>query len=135
MGRLDSMLLWGHSLQDYKQMFDLSEADLKKSILDYGAGPASFNAELSSQEGNVVSCDELYQQECEAIRTLFEKEFSQMRQYVENHQEKFAWDVIADPKSLETNRRQSTELFLKDFAVGKNQGRYSRGCVSGVEIL
>ena len=42
-------------------MFALEEKELGGRILDCGAGPASFNAELTEKGGAVVSCDPLYE--------------------------------------------------------------------------
>jgi hypothetical protein len=41
-------------------MFALTPRDLRGSILDCAAGPASFNAEATAAGHHVVSCDPLY---------------------------------------------------------------------------
>ncbi|QLH43352.1 MAG: hypothetical protein HWD59_11985 [Coxiellaceae bacterium] len=43
------VLLWGHSLAEYRSMFNLTEQDLDKSIIDCASGFASFNAEMHQQ--------------------------------------------------------------------------------------
>ena len=53
---LNEVKPWGRSLAEYA-MFALSGHDLGKRILDCGAGPAAFNAELTELDGSVVSCD------------------------------------------------------------------------------
>ncbi len=124
MGRLDTILLWGHSLAEYQQMFDLHEQDLGKSILDYGAGPASFNAEMHAQGHHVISCDELYCDKQATIAQRLEKEFQQMRDNVKQHPERFVWQQIPDVAALEQRRRAATAVFLQDYALGQQQGRY-----------
>ena len=124
MGRLDKMLLWGHTLADYRQMFALSDADLDGNILDYGAGPASFCAELTQQGGRVVACDEIYQLDAQQIRDTFEKEFDQMMETVTSHAELFVWKSIASPDVLRSERERSFELFLADYEKGKVEKRY-----------
>ena len=124
MGRLDTMLLWGHSLADYAQKFSLSEEDLHKSILDYGAGPGSFNAQMYAQGRQVVSCDALYDQDEQALETSLEKEFVQMLATVQQDQQCFVWNTIKDVQQLEHARREMTTMFLQDYSVGRQQGPY-----------
>lgn len=57
---VDRVILWGRTFDEYQAMFDLSAADLRRRILGCGDGPASFNAELNSLGGDVVSIDPLY---------------------------------------------------------------------------
>lgn len=41
--KLDSVVPWGRSYEEYVRMFSLSEEDIRKLILGCGDGPASFN--------------------------------------------------------------------------------------------
>jgi hypothetical protein len=45
------------SLADYRAMFALTDADLKKPILDYAPHASSFDTEMSALGYKVVSCD------------------------------------------------------------------------------
>ena len=51
--KLNEVVPWGRTLQEYKLMFNLSEIDLNKKILGCGDGPASFNAEMTEPKGNI----------------------------------------------------------------------------------
>jgi SAM-dependent methyltransferase len=124
MGRLDSMLLWGHAKADYEQKFALDPVDLDKTILDYGAGPASFAAEMYAAGKTVIACDPIYAQTKQSLQQIFEKEFAQMNTAVAAHPERFVWQRIRSANELEQVRREVTALFLNDFAQGKQQGRY-----------
>ena len=124
MGRLDTTLLWGHSLDDYRDMFALEENDLNRSILDYGAGPASFSAQMKNLGHFTVATDPIYDQSPELLAEHFEKEFSQMRETVEQHPERFIWDTIPSPNALEEKRRETTQLFLNDYKQGLKEKRY-----------
>jgi hypothetical protein len=42
-------------------MFALTPDDLSGKIIDCASGPASFNAELSADGHEVISCDPLYE--------------------------------------------------------------------------
>lgn len=45
--KLNEVVPWGRNLEEYKLMFNLSEADLNAKILGCADGPASFNAEMT----------------------------------------------------------------------------------------
>lgn len=68
MFKLENVLPWGHSFQEYVNMFNLTPNDLKGSILDCGAGPSSFNAQMTRSGGKVISCDPIYQFTVEEIQ-------------------------------------------------------------------
>lgn len=54
-------------------MFALTPRDLRGSILDCAAGPASFNAEATAAGHRVVSCDSLYRLSADGIRDRVEE--------------------------------------------------------------
>ena len=58
--KLENVIPWGRSLEEYVRMFNLTPEDLKLAILDCAGGPASFNAEMTGQGYNVISCDPVY---------------------------------------------------------------------------
>jgi hypothetical protein len=58
--KLDNMVPWGRSFDEYVDMFCLTDDDLKKEILRCSDGPASFNAELTARGGHVISADPVY---------------------------------------------------------------------------
>lgn len=59
--KLSNVVPWGRTMEEYVQMFCLTEEDLKKKIAGFGDGPASFNFEASKMGSNVVSYDPIYQ--------------------------------------------------------------------------
>jgi hypothetical protein len=59
--QLDQVVPFGRSLDEYCQMFALSEDDLARTIIGVGDGPASFNAEMQALRitkywGRVLFC-------------------------------------------------------------------------------
>jgi len=58
--KLADIVPWGRTLVEYEEMFLLTQDDLKSKILGCGDGPASFNASLTRDGGNVVSIDPTY---------------------------------------------------------------------------
>ena len=47
--KLDQIVPWGRSFDEYVRMFGLTDLDLGKTILGCGDGPASFNATMRSR--------------------------------------------------------------------------------------
>ena len=76
--KLNSIVPWGRSLKEYQEMFSLTSEDLQKSLLGCGDGPASFNAELSKQGGQVISCDPIYRFTREEIRSRIDAVYSEI---------------------------------------------------------
>ena len=65
--KLDEVVPWGRTLEEYKSMFSLSETDLNAKILGCGDRPASFNVEMAELGHSVVSIDPIYQSSAEQI--------------------------------------------------------------------
>lgn len=118
------ILLWGHSYEDYSQMFALSKEDLESAILDCCGGPSSFNVTLTGQGGRVVSTDSLFALNKANIEKRIQLTFDEMLKNVERQRQRFIWDAIASPKELAATRHRNIKLFLNDFEKGKKEGRY-----------
>lgn len=118
------LLLWGHSLADYRQMFALKDDDLNKRILDCGGGPASFNAEMTHQGHEVVSFDRLYALPEMDVTQQVEATLQHLESEVVAHQQDFVWDSVHSAQEFNTMHRQATHAFLDDFSKGKQQQRY-----------
>ena len=70
--RLENVVPFGRSLDEYSKMFNLTDGDLRRNILGVGDGPASFNAELTAKGGRVVSVDPLYSFGADEIKARFD---------------------------------------------------------------
>lgn len=79
---LSEIVPWGRSLSEYREMFSLSDNDLKKNILGCGDGPASFNAELSKVGNNIISIDPIYQFSTTEIRSRINEVYPQIMSQV-----------------------------------------------------
>ena len=71
--KLNEVIPWGRSFDEYRLMFGLTPKDLAGRILGCGDGPASFNAEASSKRHSVISCDPIYAFSMEEIRRRVEE--------------------------------------------------------------
>lgn len=118
---------WGRSLQEYVDMFNLTETDLNKSILGCGDGPASFNFEMMQQGHSVVSVDPVYEMDRNTIQKRIDETYVEVLEQTRANQDKFVWQNIPSVEELGKIRMNSMGMFLDDFEEGKKQGRYVAG--------
>ena len=124
MFKLKNVVPWGRCLDEYRQMFDLSDEDLQRKIIDCGGGPASFNAEMTELGYKVTSCDPLYQFSAEDIRARIEETSSKIVAGLTENSDRFVWQEIKDPQELKQVRLQAMARFLSDYELGLQQKRY-----------
>ena len=122
--KLENVVPWGRSFQDYSRMFTLSNQDLQKSILDCAGGPSSFNAEQYQAGNIVVSCDPIYQFTIEQIQNRITETYPIIIKGLENNYHKFVWQDIKSPEDLGKTRMSAMNKFLDDFYTELQQGRY-----------
>jgi len=122
--KLDEVVSWGRTLEEYKSMFNLSETDLNRKILGCGDGPASFNAEMTQLHHTVVSIDPVYQFSAayieQRVRATYEPIISQVKQ----QSSRYVWQQFRDADDLGKARLYAMNQFLLDYDSGKVAGRY-----------
>jgi len=121
---LDKVVPWGRSFEEYILMFSLSEEDLRKRILDCGAGPASFNSILTCRGGNVVSVDPIYKFSASEIRQRIEETYEEILEQIKKNMHEFVWNHISSVEELGRVRMKAMEEFLSDYPSGLKEGRY-----------
>jgi hypothetical protein len=121
---LDQIVPWGRSFEEYRSMFNLSEADLQLKILGCADGPASFNVESARLGTDVISIDPLYRLDAETIRDRIAATYHQMLQQTQRNKQQFVWDTIRSVEELGRIRMQAMQAFLDDYDLGRQQGRY-----------
>jgi hypothetical protein len=121
---LDQVVPWGRSFVEYQRMFGLTEADLRKRILGCADGPASFNAEATSRGANVISADPLYFFSAAEIRGQIKRVCPQILEQTRQNRDDFVWTEFASVESLKWARLRTMVRFLKDYAAGRESGRY-----------
>lgn len=122
--RLEQVVPWGRLLSEYRGMFALTDADLDRSILDCGGGPASFNVEMMQLGKSVISCDPVYQFSAAQIAQRIEETKPKIIESVNATTEKFVWDEIGNIENLIAIRMSAMTQFLADFEAGLVSGRY-----------
>ncbi|MCP4747208.1 MAG: class I SAM-dependent methyltransferase [Desulfobacteraceae bacterium] len=124
---LKNVVPWGRSFDEYVAMFSLSGADLRKRILGCGDGPASFNALLSMQGGQILSADPLYRFSPEDIRNRISETYAKVMEQMRKNKHEFIWTSIKSVEKLGQIRMAAMDKFLADYPQGLEQGRYLEG--------
>lgn len=121
---------WGRDLDEYRQMFALTNADLDRRILGCSDGPACFNAEMSALGYRVVSFDPLYGMPLEHIETRIREGANFGRAISDaRHDDLFLWssDGYATVDTVIDRHTAAMHRFLKDFSIAGDSGRYVAG--------
>jgi hypothetical protein len=122
--KLNEVVPWGRTLQEYKLMFNLSETDLNKKILGCGDGPASFNAEMTELGYSVVSIDPIYEFSGNQIRQRVQETYEPIISQVKQNVDHYIWNNFHDPEQLGYARLAAMDKFLLDYEIGRIKGRY-----------
>lgn len=122
--KLNSVVPWGRSFEEYVGMFALSQSDLQRAILDCAAGPSSFGAEMSARGGRVIACDPIYEFSAKEIRSRVEEVREDMIRQVRQQMGHFVWNWIRSPEHLEEVRMGAMEKFLEDLSADVGRERY-----------
>lgn len=125
--KLDNVVPWGRSFEEYCSFFSLTETDLDKKILSVADGPCSFNAEMTRLGKSCISTDPIYQFSKENIENRIHETANTIGKEVRENQELFLWHYYKSPDGLINTRLSSMRIFLEDFNDGLKQGRYIIG--------
>ncbi|HEV8603967.1 MAG TPA: hypothetical protein VGQ99_01300 [Tepidisphaeraceae bacterium] len=132
--KLESIVPWGRSFDEYVRMFALSEGDLGRSILDCAAGPSSFGAEMKGRGGRVICADPIYEFSGTDIRSRVEAVRDDMMRQVRGQMGQFCWEYFRAPADLEEVRMGAMERFLEDFAKDEGREGYRVGSLPKLEF-
>lgn len=122
--KLESVVPWGRNLNEYLQMFNLSNDDLFKKIAGFGDGPASFNYEAKQKGGSVISFDPVYQFSNKQLQKRIEEVRTIVMQQMRENMDNYVWTNIRSLEELENIRMSAMNLFLSDYECGKSENRY-----------
>ncbi len=133
---LERIVPWGRTADEYRRMFALTPADLADGVLDCGAGPAGFVAEVAAATAAtglssagldprpVVAVDPLYAFTGEEIGQRFAEVAESIMIQVRAAPERWCWSYHGTPEGLLANRRSALTTFLADYEAGRAEGRY-----------
>jgi hypothetical protein len=122
--QLNNIVPWGRTFDEYAAMFALDAGDRSRSILGYGDGPASFNAEAQQRNVKVVSADPLYEFSVPQIRKRIAETAPQIASEIRNSTQDFVWNHFKSVNELIAARMKAMQVFLADLNQGRDEGRY-----------
>ena len=125
--KLENVVPFGRSLDEYRKMFALSKRELGLNILGVADGPASFNAELSARGGRVISIDPIYAFQSPQIKAQFDNVLDKIIAQVEATPNDWVWSYHGSPDGLRANRTRVTDTFVEDFTMRRDSGCYITG--------
>jgi len=118
------LVLWGHGIDEYREMFDLSQEDIHSRILEYGCGPSAVNSQQAREKKQVISCDPLFVLDKDTLSSKAIMIFAQMADEVHAEQEHFNFTHTGSMEQLLAQRQQGMKQFFADYEQGKKEGRY-----------
>ncbi len=130
--KLADVVPWGRCRAEYLSFFDLLDLEPGPRILDVGAGPSSFNAEMTTLGHRIVSVDPLYAYAKPVIEGRIQVTRAAIMDGVRAARDRFVWDDVGSPEALEAMRLSAMAMFLEDFEAGLEEGRY---VVAGLPAL
>lgn len=122
--KLENVVPWGRNLEEYQNMFLLSNQDLKSKILGCGDGPSSFNFEATVQNANITSIDPIYQFAKDEIQQRIDETSSVVSEQLKQNQNDFIWKSIKSVDELIDIRLTAMDNFINDYENGKKEKRY-----------
>ena len=125
--KLDNVVPFGRSLDEYIKMFNLTKSDLQLNILGVAEGPASFNAELTAKGGRVTSIDPTYVFEASEIQNKFDTVLDEIIEQIKASLDDWVWSYHGSPEELRTSRIHTMKLFVQDFKTQRESDRYVVG--------
>ena len=132
--KLESVVPFGRSLDEYRRMFALSDDDLERMILSVADGPASFNTEMTALGRRVISVDPLYAFSGGDIEKQFAAVVDNIIAQVKATPDDWEWSYHRSPEHLRGNRVNVLGNFISDYDSGKTEGRYRIGELPTLEF-
>ena len=122
---MDRLVLWGHHLDEYRDMFDLPEAALGMRFLEFQSGVSAFQADLRGTAAHMVSYDTWFGLDKSTLQQQIESSFSARLAQIKQRSEAFDLSRYAGSlDKLVAYRRQGIAEFLHDYDLGHAEGRY-----------
>lgn len=118
--RIDDVYPWGHTLADYRNIFQLADEDLSKELISFADGTASVNSELMQLGRTMVSVDPIYQFSTSDIEMRLNAVLAQSERY----QQRLTSEEQQQAIRIADKSAKATRVFLADFDLGKRQQRY-----------
>lgn len=116
--------MWGHQLDEYKEMFDLTDNDLESSILEYKSGITAFNSDLKDRMLKIISADALFNLDKKTLMQQSEIIFNNMIAAVKEDLSHFDFKEYENVDNFIFKRRNGMAKFFQDYDKGRQENRY-----------
>lgn len=117
-------VLWGYHLDEYRQMFNLSDAELDSRLLEYNCGATAVNSEFRAHNRSIISSDPLFSNDKSTLVKAVKKTFDEAVYFLQKTQQQYDFTDYGGVEHLIEQRRQGVSEFLLDYEQGKIEGRY-----------
>ncbi len=117
-------MLWGHSVDEYREMFALSQEDMSSRILEYGCGPSAVNSQQFHKAHEVVSWDPMFVLDKDTLSSKAVMVFAQMADEVRQEQDQFDFSQVGGLEQFIAQHQKGMKEFFADYEQGKKEGRY-----------
>ncbi|HVT62287.1 MAG TPA: hypothetical protein VHD33_02220 [Legionellaceae bacterium] len=121
---MNRTVLWGHHLDEYQDMFDLSETASTQKFLEFQSGASAFQFELRQIAAHLVSYDAWFDLKQSQLQEQIERSFAERLTQIQSRQQEFDFSRYGSLEKLVAYRRQGIEMFLQDYTNGHAEGRY-----------
>ncbi len=118
------LVLWGHQLDEYKEMFSLQDSELQGRLLEYGCGPSAINATLKNEVQSIISVDPLFSLDAAKLHEDCETSFNKRIEQIIQDKEAFDFSYYGSLDDLIAYRRQGLARFFQDYPAGRDEKRY-----------
>ena len=121
---MERTVLWGHHLEEYRDMFDLQESSFSMRFLEFQCGPSAFQYDLRGRSAHLVSYDDWFCLDKKAISGQIEESFETRLVQISAQPQSFNFSRYGGLEALVAYRREGVAHFLQDYDLGHAEGRY-----------
>lgn len=120
---LGDIIVTARPFDEYRAMFDLTDADLLAGpVLDCPAGASGFAAGARARGADVTAADPEYAGDTGALVERARRDTDYGNRYVQGNPDTYAWGFFRDPADHLTRRMAAVDAFEADIAL--HPGRY-----------
>ena len=86
---MERLVLWGHHLDEYQDMFDLPRAALGMRFLEFQSGVSAFQSDLRKKSAHLVSYDTWFNLPKDELQETVEASFIARLEQIKQRAEEF----------------------------------------------
>jgi len=120
------VLVTSRAFEEYRAFFDLTDDDLRGTVLDCGGGASGFTAVAAAAGTRATAIDPMYA-DLDAVRAAAADASAGADAIVDRHDDRFVWDWYGTRARRSALRAAALDAFLAD--VGEHPDRYVAGAL------